>query len=215
MNFYFPEGMKVYYSETFAAAKVITGVSNANPALATSVGHGYADGDIILLDSGWEDATNNIVKVDQQSADTFQLLGLNTSDTDWFEAGAGTGNAYKVSDWVEIPGLLTFQTQGGDPRNTQIDLLAKRNSISVPTGFNPTTISGTLVWDPADAAQIAMLNITRTLTEVALKLVMSGGAKAYAYGNLALSEVPSFNRNQVNSATLALSVRNRLLAYGS
>ena len=38
--YYFPEGSKVYYSTTFAAAKHITGSTNAPPAVATSVAHG-------------------------------------------------------------------------------------------------------------------------------------------------------------------------------
>jgi len=215
MDFYFPEGSKLYYSTTFAAAKTVSAVSNANPALATSTSHGYSDGDVVLFTSGWEDASLNVYKVDQQSADTFQLLGLDSSDTDWYAAGTGTGTAEKLSSWVEIPGLLTLTASGGDPRYTQIDLLAKRNSISVPTGFNPTNIAGTMVWDPADATYLAMLNIARTLTPVGIKMVMAGGAVAYAYGSLSVSEVPSFTRNQVNQVQLALSLRNRLISYGS
>lgn len=215
LNYYFPEGTKLYYSVTFAGAKDLTIVSNANPALATSVGHGYADGDIVLLDSGWEDASNNVYKIDQQSVDTFQLLGLDSSDTDWYAAGAGVGTTQKITGWVEIPGALNIQTSGGDPRYTQIDLLAKRNSISVPTGFNPTNMTVSMVWDPADATYQAMLGIARTLTPVAFKLLISGGAVAYGRGFMAASEVPSLNRNQVNAVNVGMTLTNRLVAYAS
>src|SRR3990167_4606285 len=72
IDFYFPEGSKLYYSVTFGAAKTVTAASNANPALLTSVGHGIVDNDVGLFVSGWEDATNNVYKFDQQSVDTFQ-----------------------------------------------------------------------------------------------------------------------------------------------
>ena len=81
MAYYFPEGSKFYLSTTFAGAKTITAVTNANPAVATSTSHGYVDNDVVLFTSGWEDATDSVFKVDQQTADTFQLLGLNSSST--------------------------------------------------------------------------------------------------------------------------------------
>ena len=34
MAFYFAEGSKFYISQTFATAKTVTGISNANPAVA-------------------------------------------------------------------------------------------------------------------------------------------------------------------------------------
>ena len=49
MAYYFPEGSKFYFSKTFAAAKTISAITNANPAVATSTSHGYVNGDEILL----------------------------------------------------------------------------------------------------------------------------------------------------------------------
>ena len=75
MAYYFPEGSKFYFSTTFAAAKTITALTNANPAVATSVAHGYADDDELLLTSGWEDATDSVFRADQLTAEA-QRLGL-------------------------------------------------------------------------------------------------------------------------------------------
>jgi hypothetical protein len=63
MALYFPEGSSQQFSQTFAAAKNITALSNANPAVATSVAHGYTTGDEILITSGWEDVTDTVVKI--------------------------------------------------------------------------------------------------------------------------------------------------------
>ena len=48
MALYFAEGSSQQFSQTFASAKTITGITNANPAVATSVAHGYTTGDEIL-----------------------------------------------------------------------------------------------------------------------------------------------------------------------
>ena len=117
MSYSFPEGSKFYFSQTFAAAKTLSAITNANPGVASSTAHGYVDGDEILLTSGWEDATVGI-------------LGLNTSDLNFFAAGGGANSsAQKISTWLEIPQVLSINTSGGDPRFTTISPLSRRNSI--------------------------------------------------------------------------------------
>lgn len=215
MSYYFPEGSKFYFSQTFASAKTITALTNASPAVASSTSHGYTDGDEIILTSGWEDATDTVYKVDQLTADTFSVLGLNATDTDFYSTGTGTGTAQKVSSWTEIPQVLTIATSGGDARFTTISPIARRNSINIPTGFNATSITLTLGHDPSNAAYVTMLDISRTLSKVAFKMVLSGGAVTYGYGYMSVSEAPTLNVNQANSVTAALTLLGRSISYAS
>jgi len=215
MAYSFPEGSKFYFSQTFAAAKTITGVTNASPAVATSTSHGYTDGDELVFISGWEDATDTVFQADQLTADTFSLLGLNTVDTDYYAVGGGVGTTQLVSSWTEIPQVLTISTSGGDARFTTISPIARRNSINVPTGFNPTSISLTLGHDPSNANYQTMLDISRTLSKVAFKMVLSGGAVTYGYGYMSVSEAPSLNVNQANQVTAAISLLGRSISYAT
>jgi hypothetical protein len=213
MAYFFPEGSKFYFSQTFASAKTITALTNASPAVATSTAHGYADSDEILLTSGWEDATDTVYKVDQLTADTFSLLGLNTVDTNFYAAGTGTGTAQKVSGWTEIPQILTIDSQGGDPRFTEINPIARRNALRVPTGFNATSINMTLGHDPSNANYQTMLDISRSLTKVAFKMVLSGGAVTYGYGYMSVTEAPKLAVNQANQVNAALTLLGRSISY--
>lgn len=213
MAFYFAEGSKFYISQTFATAKTVTGISNANPAVASATAHGYADDDEILLSSGWEDATDSVYLADQLTADTFAVKGLNATDTTWFASGAGAGSAQKISSWVEIPQVLNIAAQGGDARFTNVELLARRNSIAVPTGFNPTQLTLTLAHDPDLAGYQTMLDISRRLAKVAFKVVMAGGGTGYGYGHLTVSEMPAMQRNQVNSVQCGIAMLGRFITY--
>jgi hypothetical protein len=215
MAFYFPEGSVISVSQTFAAAKTITALTNANPAVATATSHGYSDNDEILLSSGWEDATDSVFQVDQSDANTFSILGLNTTDTTFFSAGAGTGSAYKISSWVTVPQVLTISASGGDPRFTNIQLLSRRNAINVPTGFNATSITLTLAHDPDDSNFQTLQSISRSLTKVAIKIAVGGGAVVYGYGYFAVSEVPSMNVNQVNSVQASMTLLGRAVSYAA
>jgi hypothetical protein len=215
MAYTFPEGSAFYFSSTFAATKTISALTNANPAVATSTAHGYVDDDIVLVSSGWEDATDSLYKVNQTATDTFELLGLNASSTSFFPAGSGTGTASLVSSWVSIPQILSVSTQGGDARFTQVNLLARRNATQVPTGFNPASMTLSLAFDPSNANYITMLDLSRGLTPVAFKMVLSGGAMMLAYGYMSVSEVPSLNVNQVNAVNCSLTFLNKPISYAS
>lgn len=215
MAYFFPEGSRFSFSRTFAAPKTVSGISNDNPALATSTAHGFVDGDEILLVSGWEDATDTVYRIDQQSVDNFELLGLNSANTDFYPAGTGAGTASKISNFQEIPQVLTISTTGGDPRFTTISPIARRNSINVPTGFNATSITLTLGHDPANTTYQEMLDISRSLEKVAFKMVLAGGAAVYGYGYLNVAETPSLNVNQANQVTCALTMLGRTMSYAT
>lgn len=213
MAYYFPEGTTFQFSSTLAAAKTVSAITNAAIAVATSTAHGYVNGDEVLFTSGWEDATDTVYKVEVIDANSFRLLGLNTSNTAYFPTGSGTGTVQKLSAWQTVPQLLTVSTSGGDARFTTVSPLAKRNDINIPTGFNALNITTTLAHDPANATYQAMLDISRTLAKVGIKLVLGGGATAYGYGYMNVSEAPQLNRNQVNQVNGATTLLGRMVSY--
>ena len=49
MSSSFPNGAIFALGTTLDAAKTVTAITNANPGVASSTAHGYADGDILLL----------------------------------------------------------------------------------------------------------------------------------------------------------------------
>lgn len=212
MAFNFPEGARFQFSTTFASAKTITVLTNANPAVATCTAHGYVTDDEILLNSGWEDAKESIYKVTVIDANSFSIQGLDTTSTTFFPAGTGIGTAQKVSSFSDIPQVLTISPSGGDPRYTDVQLLASRNSIKIPTGFNATTQTLTLAHDPANATYKTMVGNSRTQTKVAFRVVAGGGYE-YGYGYMAVSEVASKQSNQVNSVQVAINYLGRSISY--
>lgn len=216
MKFNFPEGSKFYYSNTFAAAKTLTAITNANPGVASSVAHGYANGDVLMFDSPWEDLAGTVIRVASTAADTFALEGVDTTDTRYFPPGGAAGTTVEaVTNWVEIPQVLTIDTTGGDPVYTEIALLARRNSTKVPTGFNATETTLSLAHDPTNATWQAMLSISRALTPIAFKMVLGGGGTSYGYGYMACSENPKLARGNVNSVDVAIAFSGRTFAYGN
>lgn len=213
MAYSLPEGSSQQFSNTLAAAKTITAITNANPAVATCTGHGYTTGDEIMLSSGWEDATDSVYKIESVDANSFKILGLDSTNTSFFPAGSGGGSAQKLSAWTAIPQVLTISASGGDARFTDVNPLAKRNGIRIPTGFNATSVTLSLGFDATTPAYKTMVGISRSLSKVAFKQVLSGGSVQYGYGYLTVSEFPKLNNNQVNTVDAALTFLGRTMSY--
>jgi len=216
MAYAFPEGAKFFFSTSLAAAKTLATMSNANPCVCGSVAHGYVDNDELLISSGWEDATDTVFKADQLTADTFSLLGLDTTNTGFYSAGGGANStAQKISGWTEIPQVLSVSAQGGGPRYANFNPLAERNGRRQIIGFEPASLDLTLGHDPTNATQKEMAAITRAFTKVAIKIAVPGGGRIYGYGNMAASEVPRMSPGNPNSIAVGISFDGRLISYGS
>lgn len=214
MSFSFPEGGSQQYSVTYASPRTISAITNANPAVCTATAHGYTTNDEVMLQSGWEDLNDMVVKVTVIDANSFSLQGIDTLNTSFYPIGTGAGTAQKISAWVPMPQVMTISASGGDPRFTDVQLLARRNSIRIPTGFNASTITLGLAHDPANATWTAMLGVSRNLSKTAFKQVM-GGSTTYGFGYMACSEVPRASSNQVNQVDVVMAMLGRPISYGS
>ena len=213
MAYSLPEGSSQQFSNTLAGSKTITAITNANPAVATCTAHGYTTGDEIMLSSGWEDATDSVYKIESVDANSFKILGLDSTNTSFFPAGSGGGSAQKLSAWTAIPQVLTISASGGDARFTDVNPLAKRNGIRIPTGFNATSVTLSLGFDATTPTYKTMVGISRSLSKVAFKQVLSGGSVQYGWGYLTVSEFPKLNNNQVNTVDAALTFLGRTMSY--
>lgn len=212
MAFRFPEGSKFQFSSTFGTAKTVTVATNANPSVLTAVAHGLVDGDEFLFTSGWEDATNSVYVADQLTVDTVSPTGLDTTNTTFFGAGSGVGTIQKITTWVDMPQVLTIGNSGGDARFTDVQLLASRNGIKIPTGFNAATTTLTLAHDPANATYKTMVGLSRTQSLVAFRIV-GGGGTTYGFGYIAVSEIPKMTSGQVNQVDVAIAMLGRVISY--
>lgn len=77
------------------SAKTITGVTEANPAVVTSAGHGYSNGDKIKINSvsGMVELNNREFTVANVTTNTFELSGIDSSS---FAAYTSGGTASKI-----------------------------------------------------------------------------------------------------------------------
>lgn len=97
----------VEISDTLAAGKTITGITAANPPVISCVGHGFNDGDVVLIDAvvGMTQINKYPVRVDNKTTDSFEAEGLDASG---FSAYVSGGTASKPTGWLAFDTLTTF-----------------------------------------------------------------------------------------------------------
>lgn len=206
-------GTGFFVSQTFASTKAITVLSNANPALATIVAHGYSDGDELLYLGGWEPANNAVYRADQQSVDTVLLTGLNSTNTNRFTSGGGLGTLQKVSTWIELPQVTEISPSGGTPRYIDVNPIKLQQGIKLPNGFEPATIGFTMGFDNALSNWATLLDISRSTTLVAYKSVKDNGAATYGYGYFAMTEAPQEASGSYTKAQATFTALGPLISY--
>lgn len=107
------------------AAKTITAISKANPAVVTSTAHALVDGDVVKFASvaGMTEINTLIAVVRVLTANTFEAVGINSTNfSTYTSAGTATGVEAKVDNWISWNGM---DGQASDIDVTDLDSLAK------------------------------------------------------------------------------------------
>jgi hypothetical protein len=185
-------GAQYFISSGLDATKTISGISNANPPVVASSAHGYSNNDEILILNGWEDFNESIVRASSVAANTFQIAGYNSLNTDWYPAASAAGTAQKVSGWTSLGQILAISPSGGDASFEELKPFDKRNGVKIPTGFSAASLEMTLGYDRSRTDQIALQAASKAMSKLAVKFSLPGGSFGYAYGTVSASALPMF-----------------------
>lgn len=215
MSYYTAVGSKVLYSTTFGPKKTVTGITNTDPAVASSIGHGITNGQMALLLNGWDDANEAVWKAENVAANTLQLGGLDASDTDMYPSGSSSaGSLQVVTDWQEIGQILEINPNGGGVRNITVSPLARRNAFNLPAGFEAAGMDLVLGYDPARVDQKNMEKLSRKLgAKIAFQIILPGGAKIFAYGTMSKSGIPQIASQDVIKVNLSINFNGMVTSY--
>lgn len=213
MSVKLPNGATVALSHTFGAAKVITAISNDDPAVAAAAAHGFADGAILLLESDWEDLNERAVRVAGSVADAFDLEGFDTSDLLRYPVGLGTGSAKAVSDWTAIDQIIGTSSSGGDQQFWSYSPLDSNRSKQLPTERNAQSMAFTLA-DDETKPWYAALDLADRLGDVRiLRVTLRNGARIYYPGVVSFNKVPTLTKNEGMAVTMTFSMNSDITRY--
>lgn len=211
-----PTGTTFFIASAYAAAKAITVLSNAAEAVVTSAAHGYANGDIVEISSGWGRLNKRHARIKSVTTDTFVLEGIDTSSTTFYPTGSGLGTVRKVSTFTQIQQVLGINTSGGDAKNVNYKYLESDVEFSINDGFAAQTMSLELDADSiGTAGYTALKTLTDVQTDTCLLTQARSGSKVYQSCTVALNEAVQMTDGQINRVALAVNGTGRLVRYAS
>ncbi|QYA57217.1 tail protein [Escherichia phage KW1E_UTAR] len=219
MGYQLPNGSTVMQSKTLSAPANITDISNAVEPVVTLAAAitGLVPGEYVLINSAWTEFDNGVFKVKAVDGTDVTLEAANstdTTDTDIFPAGAGTGTMRRVVEWVPLPYITDVNTAGGDQQNTSFQPLQLDRAITLNTFKNGFTQTFTITHDSSDAIRPDLEAADRSQEVVAVKFYNPRAKENRMYGaQVSFSKIPVTQPNQVETCAVTYSLQSDMRFY--
>lgn len=215
MSVTLPNGALVHIASGTGSALTISALTNANPAVATSTAHGLANGDFVVLTSGWSRLTDRTIRVANVTANTFELEGIDTTSTSIYPAAGGTGSAKKVTGWTQLSQILSSSSNGGEQQFLDYQFLEADAAKRIPTFKSPAGLTFTVADDPTLAGYVLAKTANDDRVERAVRVTLPNSAKLLYNAYISLAPSPSLTVNEVMSVEITLSLLNAPVRYAT
>lgn len=136
------QGLLLRMETSRAASKPITGLTNANPGVVTASANAYANGDVIYIANvgGMTSVNGRAFVADSVAVNTFNLKGVNTTDTSIYPVYTSGGDSYKVTlaSIAEVEGISGFDGEAPEIDVTNLRSIAKEYLLGLQDFGNVT-----------------------------------------------------------------------------
>lgn len=211
-----PTGTLFFIATSYGTPKTTTIVTNAAEAVVTSVGHSFANNDILEVTSGWGRISRRVFRAKSVTTDTFVLEGQDTTNSNFFPAGLGIGSVRKILTFTQITTVMNPASSGGDPKTVNYKFTESDTEFSINDGFAATGYTMNLDADSiGTAGYTALKSLTEVQTDTCLKMLSRSGATIYQPCTVALNEAVKLQDGQINQVSAAFNGNNRLTRYAA
>lgn len=211
-----PTGTIHSVATVLATEKTVTAVSNAAEAVVSVTAHGYSNGDIVLIKSGWGRLNLRAFRIKSVTTDSFVLEDGNTSNTDLFSPGSGTGSVQKVTTWVDLDKTMNHNSSGGDAKTVNVKFIESEVEIVLNDGFNAVTRTFDM---DADMIGTPAYNALRTLSDTDAFTVVrrrsKSGAISLIPAKVAFNEEETLTEGQIITVKGTFNAQNVSTRYAA
>ena len=211
-----PTGTVHSVATVLATAKTVTGISNATEAVVSCTAHGYSAGDIVLIKSAWGRLNFRAFRVKTPLTDSFVLEGADTTNTDFYSAGAGAGTVQKVTTWVDLDRTMNHSSSGGDAKTVNVKFIESDVEIVLNDGF--TAVQRTFDMDAdmiGTPAYEALKTLSATNADTVVRRKAKSGAVSLIPAKVSFNEEESLTEGQAVTVKGTFNAQNISTRYAS
>jgi hypothetical protein len=207
--------VQVKVGATSATALTISGITKANPGVVTYTGTDPSNGTYVKLTdtAGMVELKNRVFRIANvdSGANTFELEDENTTDYGTFISGT----AVPVATFQSMTTVQDITASGGEPEFADVTTIHDQIRRRVPTVFSPSSYSFGCIFDPADAAMVRLVALTKSKTPEAIVFVFSDGAEFAFFAYAAASGAPTGSAQEVVKTNVSLESQGLPNVYGA
>ena len=197
-----------------SASQTISGITKANPAVATYVGADPSNGDYLKITAtGMSQVDGRIFRVANVSAgsNTVELEGCDSSAFDTF----ATGSFEIITFGTNLSVASNVSASGGDFQFIDVTTIHDTVQKQIPGNASPTTFSLECQWQPDDAGLIALKSASDAKALRAIRITFANGYKYMMTGYVGCTLSPTGSAQQVVTTPVVLTAYGRPTTYSS
>lgn len=194
-----------------AAAKTITGITKANPAVGTAAAHGLVINDIcLLLVQGMIDLDYAVLRITAvPTVDTFTLGGIDSTTFGTFVSGT----IQKITFGASAATFTEVSAEGGVSDPVLIQTIHRRRGYNLPGNESPLVFTFGSLWVPSDPALIALKAASRARAVLAVRFTFADGSLGLFAGVPGASLVPNGSAGAPVTTPVVINVRGLFQDY--
>ena len=200
-----PTGTIYAVATVFAAPRTITAITNAVEGVVTSAAHGYTDGTILQITSGWGRLNRRVVRVKGSTVNTFVMEAIDTTNLAFYPAGSGLGTARSITTFQQINSILNPSASGGEPKTVTVKFLASDVETKLNDGFAAISESFDIDADEfGGAAYTALVTLSEVQTDTVIRKTLRTGSTIFTPCRVSLNQNPKLTEGQIitNAASI-------------
>jgi hypothetical protein len=211
-----PNGSLIHIASGYGAVKIMSAVTNANPAVATlEASHGVIVSDILEVTSGWSRLTDKIVRVSAVATNDVTLEGYSTTLTSIYPPGNGVGTVREITGWTQLTQILQSGSNGGEQQFLEYQFLEGDAQKRIPTFKNAAGLTFSVGDDDTLAGYILAAAANDDRLQRAVRITLPSGALLFYNAYISLNKTPSLTVNELMAVEVTLSLLNEPVRYAS
>lgn len=204
--------ISIAVQSALAAADTITGITKANPGVASSTAHGMSDGAYALLSvQGMHQVDGRVVRVNAPNANDWQLEGVDTTSFDTFSSGS----SQEITFGTSLSAAVSVNASGGDFDFIDITTIHDNVKKQIPGLANPGTFSFECIWDASDAGLVALKAASDAQAQRAFKFTFANGQILVFNGYVGCSLLPTGGAQEVVKTSVVITMFGKPTVYAS
>ena len=216
MSISLPNGALVAIASGYGAAKTMSALTNASPAVATlEASHGIIVGDILEVTSAWSRLTNKVVRASVVATNDVSLEGIDTLLTSIYPAAGGTGTVREITGWTQLSQILSSSSSGGEQQFLEYQLLEGDAQKRIPTVKSAAGLTFSVADDPTLAGFILASAANDDRLPRAVKITLPSGAVLLYNAYISLNKTPSLSVNEIMAVEVTLSLLAEPVRYAA